>query len=292
MKEITQNPQARPTISFEFFPPKTEAGEAKFWEVATELARYTPDFISVTYGAGGSSREGTARLVCTAKDRLGLTAMAHLTCIGDSRENLDNLLRHYQDHGTRHILALRGDRNDQMPEDILEQGDFTSSVDFINHIRKNYPGLQVGVACYPEVHPNAQSREADLDFYLQKVDAGAHFAITQFFFDNSAYHRFVEDTRRLGSNIPVIPGILPITDFKQVKRFAQLCGSSLPEDIVSRLERVQDDTRAMFEIGMEVAIKQCRDLLDNGVPGLHFFALNRSEAVSHILDELQILQKQ
>ncbi|MBF0124449.1 MAG: methylenetetrahydrofolate reductase [NAD(P)H] [Magnetococcales bacterium] len=276
----------RPTLSFEFFPPKTGAGEAVFWQTLTQLARYRPDFISVTYGAGGGNRADTARLVCQAQNRFNLTAMAHLTCIGDTRANLDALLRHYQDNGIRHILALRGDRTPQMSADILNQGDFTSSVPLVAYIHHYYPHFRVGVACYPEIHPEARDRGADIAFFVKKVHAGAQFAITQFFYDNAALFRFVEEAYRIGGRIPIIPGILPITDFRQVQRFAAIAGAALPSWLVESLERVRDDRLAMMEIGVEVAVRQCRELLAWGVPGLHFFALNRSEAVSRVLDEI------
>ncbi|MBF0159783.1 MAG: methylenetetrahydrofolate reductase [NAD(P)H] [Magnetococcales bacterium] len=273
----------RPTLSFEFFPPKTAAGEAIFWQVLTQLAQYRPDFISVTYGAGGGNRADTARLVCQAQQRFNLAAMAHLTCIGDSRVNLDTLLHHYQDNGIRHILALRGDRTPQMAADSLDRGDFSSSLPLVAHIHYHYPHFRVGVACYPEGHPEARDRDADVAFLLKKINAGAQFAISQFFYDNQAFFRFVEQVNRLGGRIPVIPGILPITDFRQVQRFAAISGALLPAWLVESLERVSDDRAAMMDIGVEVATRQCRELLAWGVPGLHFFALNRSEAVARVL---------
>ena len=270
-----------PTISFEFFPPKTPEAEIRFWQVVRDLAVYQPDFISVTYGAGGGNREHTARLVCHAQQRFGLTAMAHLTCIGDTQENLDRVLQHYQANGIRHILALRGDRPAQM-----DAGTFTSSVAFVAYLRQHYPHFRIGVACYPEKHPEARDRDADLAFFLRKVQAGADFAITQFFYDNSAFARFVDDAQRLGSRVPIIPGILPITNFRQIQRFAAICGANIPQRLTERLERFQNDPAAMFEIGVAVAIEQCQALLAQGAPGLHFFALNRADVVQRILNEM------
>ncbi|MBF0176252.1 MAG: methylenetetrahydrofolate reductase [NAD(P)H] [Magnetococcales bacterium] len=276
----------RPLLSFEFFPPKTSAGEARFWESLVALARYQPDFISVTYGAGGGDRENTGRLVCEVQDRLSLTAMPHLTCIGESRINLEALLSHYEQKGITHVMALRGDRSDQMPPDALTQGAFGSADAFVTFIRQRYPHLRIGVACYPECHPEAKDRQADLAYYRRKIQAGGDFAITQFFYDNDAYERFVADNRQAGVCVPVIPGIMPITDFKQIKRFATLCGAQLPGWLVARLEEAREDPVAMQEIGIDVAIQQCRDLLDRGAPGLHFFTLNRAEVVGRVLEAL------
>ncbi|MBF0137433.1 MAG: methylenetetrahydrofolate reductase [NAD(P)H] [Magnetococcus sp. DMHC-1] len=288
MEIIAAKIPGRPLLSFEFFPPKTPVGETRFWEALASLARFQPDFISVTYGAGGGDRDNTGRLVCEVQDRLHLTAMPHLTCIGEQQANLEMLLDHYQQKGITHIMALRGDRSDQMPPDALTQGAFGSAAALVTFIRQRHPHLRIGVASYPETHPEAASREADLAYYRRKVQAGADFSITQFFYDNDAYDRFVTDNRAQGVVIPVIPGIMPITDFKQIKRFASLCGAQLPAWLVSRLEQAKDDPAAMLEIGIEVAIDQCRDLLARGAPGLHFFTLNRAEAVGRILEALPL----
>ncbi|MBF0154520.1 MAG: methylenetetrahydrofolate reductase [NAD(P)H] [Magnetococcales bacterium] len=278
----------RPLLSFEFFPPKTPVGEARFWEALSSLARFRPDFISVTYGAGGGDRDNTGRLVCEVQDRLCLTAMPHLTCIGESQGNLEALLDHYEQKGITHIMALRGDCSEQMSPDALTKGAFASAEALVAFIGQRHPRLCVGVASYPEVHPEAASREADMAYYRRKIQAGARFSITQFFYDNDAYDRFVADNNAQGVDAPVIPGIMPITDFKQIKRFASLCGAQLPGWLVTRLERAKEDPAAMLEIGVEVAIDQCRDLLDRGAPGLHFFTLNRADVVGRIIDALHL----
>ncbi len=278
----------RPLLSFEFFPPKTPIGEVRFWEALTLLARFRPDFISVTYGAGGGDRANTGRLVCAVQERLNLTAMPHLTCIGEERTNLESLLDHYEQQDITHIMALRGDRPPGSPPEALARGAFDSAAALTAFIRKRHPRLRIGVACYPEVHPEAASREADLAYYRRKIEAGADFAITQFFYDNTAYTRFVDDTHAHGVTAPVIPGIMPVTDFKQIQRFSALCGAELPEWLVTQFEKVKEDPVATLEIGVAVAVAQCRDLLDRGAPGLHFFTLNRAEAVGRILDALHL----
>lgn len=274
----------KPTLSFEFFPPKNPEGEERFWQALADLSRFGPDFISVTYGAGGGDRENTPRLVVEAQEKFKLTAMAHLTCIGDSEENLSALLDGYREKGITHILALRGDRQPEMEA----SGAFDNARDFVAFIQERHPGFSVGVAAYPETHPDAENRAADLAFFKQKVAAGAGFAVTQFFYENAAYFRLLEECEAMGIDIPVIPGVLPVTDYKQIKRFTELCGAALPDWLVSRLEAVQDDPAKMMDVGVEVAIEQCRELLDQGAPGLHFFTLNKAEAVSRVLEALEL----
>ncbi|MBF0612919.1 MAG: methylenetetrahydrofolate reductase, partial [Magnetococcales bacterium] len=227
---MTREPfqQDRPVLSFEFFPPKNEEGETRFWQTLAALQPFKPDFISITYGAGGSSRENTSRLVCEAQEKTGIPTVAHLTCIGDSWENLRQLLEDYSAKGIRHILALRGDRPATMPEETLAKGTFQNAAQFVTRIRAEFPHLSVGVAAYPEAHPEATSPQADLDYFKSKIDAGSSFAITQFFFDNNAYSRFVANSRALGIQVPIIPGIMPVTDYKQIRRFAELCGAQVP----------------------------------------------------------------
>ncbi|MBF0187130.1 MAG: methylenetetrahydrofolate reductase [NAD(P)H] [Magnetococcales bacterium] len=279
----------RPVISYEFFPPKTDAGEKNFWEALRALnRRHTPDAVSVTYGAGGSSRDRTESLVCQVKSEMGLTAVAHLTCIGDTKQNLVRMLDHYKEQGIREILALRGDRQPHMPDDAWETGDFKYANELVAFIRERYPEFTVGVAAYPEGHPEAPDYQSDLVNFKRKVDAGADFAATQFFYNNDAFFTFLDDAHKMGVEIPIIPGILPITDFKQVQRFAALCGAKLPEWLVSKLEAVKEDKEAMHAVGVEVAIEQCRDLLERGCHGLHFFTLNKARAVDEILSALTL----
>ncbi|MBF0626342.1 MAG: methylenetetrahydrofolate reductase [NAD(P)H] [Magnetococcales bacterium] len=286
MDGLLHNNAKRPLISFEFFPPKTAKGEERFWEALEGLAPYRPDFISVTYGAGGGDRENTGRLVCQVQEKLGLPAMAHLTCIGEDQAVLERMLDHYRDNGITHILALRGDRSDRMAPDALEKGAFQSARQLTAFIRRRHPDFRIGVAAYPEVHPEAASPEADLAYFQDKIRVGADFAITQFFYENAALYRFTAANRSAGVTVPIIPGIMPITDFKQIKRFADLCGAVLPDWLVTRLAEAREDVEAMQRIGIQVAVEQCRDLLRQGVPGLHFFTLNRSDVTSAILDGL------
>lgn len=275
-----------PILSFEFFPPKNEEGEARFWETLAALQPYNPDFISVTYGAGGSSRENTTRLVCEAQQRTGIPTVAHLTCIGDSWENLSQLLEQYAANGIRHILALRGDRPPAMAEETLAKGAFQNARQFVAEVNRTFPQFNIGVAAYPEIHPEAVDRQQNLTYFQSKVQAGGQFAITQFFFNNEAYFQFVDDCRALAVNIPIIPGIMPVTDFKQIRRFAELCGAQVPAWLSETMGCIQDDPAAMLDTGVAMAIRQCRELLDRGAPGLHFFTLNRSETVLRILDGL------
>lgn len=275
-----------PALSFEFFPPKDETGEERLWQAMTQLACHRPDFVSVTYGAGGSGKEHTARLVCQVRQRHQLTAMAHLTCVGESEANLRQILDHYRENGITHILALRGDVPRGASPQILEQGAFRSSIPFVAFIRRHYPEFRIGVAAYPEKHPEAPDMASEIDFFRRKVDAGADFALTQFFFDNGAYFRFMEASARVGVEVPVLPGLIPVTDYKQLARFAQLCGAALPDWLVARMEGIKDDPAAVLQAGVEVAVAQCLELLKGGVPGLHFFTLNRADAVQQVINGL------
>ncbi|MBF0283950.1 MAG: methylenetetrahydrofolate reductase [NAD(P)H] [Magnetococcales bacterium] len=278
--------ESRPTLSFEFFPPKDGAGEAVFWRAMEELSRFRPDFVSVTYGAGGAGGEETSRLVCAARQRFALTAMPHLTCIGHDQPFLAEMLDRYDAGGVDHILALRGDRRPGMGEEALARGAFRDAEQFTAFIRQRHPRFRIGVAAYPEKHPEATSLEADLDFFQRKVDAGADFAITQFFFDNDSYQRLLDASARRGLAIPIIPGVIIISDHKQIRRFAELCGASLPGWLEERLEGLREDPSGLLEAGVEMAIRQCRELLASGAPGLHFFTLNRSALVARVLRAL------
>ncbi|MBF0143169.1 MAG: methylenetetrahydrofolate reductase [NAD(P)H] [Magnetococcales bacterium] len=276
-----------PLLSFEFFPPKGEEGEAAFWKTLPRLARFEPDFISITYGAGGSDRERTKELVCRVRQETGLEVVAHLTCIGDSREALVKILDRYRQCGLRHLLALRGDRPRNAPEDLAARSDFPYADSFVAFVKANYPEFAIGVAAYPEVHPEAASAEADLAHFQRKIQAGAEFAATQFFFENAAYFRFVSRCREAGLTIPIYPGIMPVVNYSQIRRLAELCGSALPEWLTSQYEGIRDDPEKMRETGIRIAVAQCRELLAGGAPGLHFFTLNQAETVSRIVTALR-----
>ncbi|MBF0588193.1 MAG: methylenetetrahydrofolate reductase [NAD(P)H] [Magnetococcales bacterium] len=275
-----------PTLSFEFFPPKTPKGEENFWIALGSLARHNPDFVSVTYGAAGGVTSATERLVNRAHEKLKLVAMPHITCLGHTEEELRTILASYKARGATHVLALRGDRPKEIPDD-WQSGPFGYANEFVEMITREFPEFSIGVAAYPEKHPEAPDAESDLANFEKKVQAGADFAITQFFYDNDAYFEFVKRCVDKGMDLPIIPGILPFTDYNQIQRFAALCGSVLPVWLTERMEKVKDDPDAMVEVGVATAIELCQDLLDRGVPGLHFFTLNKSEVVNRILAGLK-----
>ncbi len=272
-------------VAFEFFPPKTDEGKDRLLEVVRELRACDPAYVSVTYGAGGSSRERTRDLLLRIGRETDLTVMSHLTGIGATREETDRLLRDYEDNGIENILALRGDPPKEASHFETSDGPFPHAKDLVRFIR-GYGSFSVGVAVYPEGHQEAPSPDADLEFTKQKVDAGADFAITQMFFDNAYFYRFMERARRKGVTIPILPGIMPITDFARTKGFASICGATIPAGIERRMGRVLDRPGEMRHLGIELAVEQCADLLRNGFRFLHFYTLNRSDAVREILDEL------
>jgi methylenetetrahydrofolate reductase (NADPH) len=280
----------RPTISFEFFPPKTAEGEEMlFAQVLPALRGLAPDFISVTYGAGGSTREGTLRIVARARRDLGLEAMAHLTCVGASRTELQEVLAAARAQGIENILALRGDAPAGESEWRPAAGGFSNAHELVRLVRAE-GGFSVGVAGFPEGHPDAHGdRYRDWGYLADKVAAGAEFVLTQLFYDNDDYFAFKDHLEnRLGVRVPLVPGVLPILSTAQIKRFTSLCGATLPAALLARLEALGDDDEAVTQYGIEVATAQCRALLAGGAPGLHFYTLNRARSVSAILANLGI----
>lgn len=265
------------SVSFEFFPPKSAEGEAELFRTIKELETIRPTFVSVTYGAGGSTRDRTRNIAKRIHTETNITVMAHLTCIAHSKEEIMQILQDYKDIGIENILALRGD----VPKDGLK--DSTKgckyAVELVRFIRENFGDwFSIGVASYPEKHPESPNMDWEIKHFKEKVLAGADFSITQMFFDNTYYYRFVERCQREGINIPIIPGIMPITNFSQIKKFAIMCGATIPQNLVELLEPYSDDPEETTKRGVEFAIKQCEDLLSNGVPGLHFYTLNKSKA--------------
>ncbi len=281
---------AEPSFSFEFFPPKTDEGERNLGRALAELSRMQPTFVSVTYGAGGSAaqKRKTIDIVSSIKAEHGLEAMAHFTCVdatvGELRETLD-LMR---DAGIHNVLALRGDPPQGQDEWTATEGGLSYSRELIDLIREEYD-FAIGAACFPEVHIHATDAESDLRFTKEKVDAGAAFLITQLFFDNQLYYDFVARARDAGIDVPIIPGIMPITNAAQIRRFTQMCGASISPGLLRELELRADQPEAVADFGVAYATMQCADLLANGAPGIHFYTLNRSPSTRAILSALRCL---
>ncbi len=276
------------SVSFEFFPPKTPEGERQLFETVRELKELKPTFVSVTYGAGGSTRDRTRRVVKRIHEEIGLTVMAHLTCIAHTREELMEILEDYRSIGIENILALRGDIPRDMPDFRPPEGACRYAKELVELIRRRFGDhFSVGVASYPEGHPESPNMEWEIRFFKEKVDAGADFSITQMFFENRYYYEFVELCDRAGIEIPIIPGIMPITNFRQIKKFASMCGATIPQSLIERMEPVEDRPEEVAKIGVEFAIGQCEELLKNGVPGLHFYTLNKSRATIEIYSAIK-----
>jgi methylenetetrahydrofolate reductase (NADPH) len=281
-----------PAFSFEFFPPKTDEGEANLGEALHELARLEPAFVSVTYGAGGTPAERgkTIDIVSRIKADHGLEAMAHFTCVGATVDELRAVLDRMREAGIENVLALRGDppAGVDASEWVAAEGGLRYSRELIELIRADYD-FAVGAACFPEVHLAADSAESDLRYTREKVEAGAKFLITQLFFDNDLYYDFVARARDAGIDVPIIPGIMPITNVKQVKRFTEMCGATIPPGLLRELELRADQPEAVADFGVAYATMQCADLLANGAPGIHFYTLNRSPSTRAILSALRVM---
>lgn len=271
-----------PTVSFEFFPPKTEEGAQRLWTAIRELEPLRPSFVSVTYGAGGSTRDRTLGIVARMVRETSLTPVAHLTCVGASREELRETLADLAEAGVRNLLALRGDPPSGPQAAFTPHPEGLSYAIELVELAHEIGGFCVGVAAFPDVHPESPDRESDLDHLAAKCAAGADFAITQFFFDAAAYIELVEGLRARGCATPVVPGIMPITNVAQIERFAALSGTPLPADLVARLRAVADDQSAVRAIGVQVASDLTRELLDLGAPGVHLYTLNSSTATREV----------
>jgi methylenetetrahydrofolate reductase (NADPH) len=278
--------QRRPVFSFEFFPPKTDEGQRTLEGTLEVLKDDAPHYVSMTDGAGGSTRTRTVELTRWIKQDLGIEAMAHLSCVGEPTERLVELLVQIQESGVENVLALRGDPPRGETEWKPHPGGLHYSVELIRLIRGRFD-FCVGAACFPEVHPDAPDRESDLSYALAKQDAGVSFLITQLFFDNELYFDFIDDARAAGITVPIIPGIMPVTNYGQIKRFTEMCGASIPEELERELNGRADDPEAVAELGVAYATLQCSDLLARGAPGIHFYTLNRSPATRAILAALR-----
>ncbi len=270
--------RGRPLRSLEFFPPKDEAGVAALRETASALKGIAPDFVSVTYGAGGSTRERTAQVSALLKNEMGFTVMPHLTCVGHSRAELDALADRIHAGGFRNVMTLRGDPPKGSAEFKAAPDGLRHADELVSLLKARHADFCLGVAGYPEKHPEAPSADIDLGHLRHKVDAGAAFVTTQLFFDNGAYYRFVERCRLAGIRVPIVPGIMPVLSLRQIQRFTAMCGASLPEKLVRRLEAAGDQADVAETIGIDWALGQIRDLLAQGAPGYHLYILNRARS--------------
>jgi methylenetetrahydrofolate reductase (NADPH) len=280
----------RPVFSFEFFPPKTPAGEENLFKALAELKAMQPDYVSVTYGAGGSTREKTIDIVARIKEDYGMEAMPHFTCVNATTDELRATLQLMRDRGVANVLALRGDPPAGQDRWTKTNGGLEFSRELVELIRAEYPEFAIGAACFPETHVHATSAEDDLRYLKEKVDAGAQFLITQLFLDNAVYFDFVERARALGVTAPIIPGILPITNVGQLERMSGLTGSVIPPGLQQALGQRRDDPEAVAEFGVAYATLQCAELLAGGAPGIHFYTLNRSPATRAILSALRLMK--
>ncbi len=286
MKIIDKLARKEPSFSFEFFPPKNESGVEDLFRTVAELRRYEPTYVSVTWGAGGSTRRLTLDLVRRIKAEAGIEAMAHLTCVGASRDDMSQILEQMRAADIDNILPLRGDPPRGETNFVKPENGFGYAHELVEFIRKTHDYCLAG-ACYPEKHPEAPDLATDIANLKRKVDAGVDFLITQLFFDEAEYFRFVERVRASGIDKPIVPGIMPITNFSQVQRLSAMCGARIPEELVAKLQAAGDDAAQVRAIGVEHATRQCRALLAGGAPGIHSYTLNRSPATVHILDTLR-----
>ncbi len=275
------------TISFEFFPPRAAEGIPDVLSTLGDLAIYSPDFVSVTYGAGGSTRAFTEEITVQAKQTVDVEVMAHLTCVGQTVEELDGVLQRLDEASIENVIALRGDPPRGSTEFVRVDGGFGHASDLVEHINSNYE-FGIAAACYPEGHSESVDLDADLSYTKLKVENGADFLITQLFYDNDDYFEFVDRARAAGIAVPIVPGVLPVLSAPQIRRFTALCGSKIPPQLDAELVKYAEDDEGAREMGVEYATKQVEELWGSGVPGIHFYVLNRSYSVSKILDDLQL----
>jgi methylenetetrahydrofolate reductase (NADPH) len=290
ISELYSHPE--PTVSFEFFPPKTdEAENALFRDTVPALKRLGPSFISVTYGAGGGTRDRTLRMVSRIRKEFGIESMAHLTCVGSTRDMLADVLREAHESGIENILALRGDPPRGQTEFRPVEGGFAYALELIRFV-KSYNCFTVGAACYPEGHVECKEKQLDWDRTVAKVEAGAEFLITQLFYDVEDFFQFEDYLRnRRGVKVPLIPGVLPFLSTEQIKRFTSLCGAKLPPHLLRRLEEYGSDDESVRKLGVEVCADMCRRLLEHGVPGLHIYCLNRHASSADLLRNLGLVKE-
>ncbi len=284
IKEILKN--KKPIFSCEFYPPKTEEGMVQLFEAVQDLKPLNPGYVSVTYGAGGGTRDKTVQLVQKIKFEIGIEGMAHLTCVGHSKEEIKEILDQIKSAGIENVIALRGDPPKGETNFVPHPNGFKNACELTGFIREHY-NFCVAVAGYPEGHIEARSKEEDWNFLVDKVNAGADFIVTQLFFNNDEFFKFEKAMRAKGVHVPIIPGIMPITNFNQIMKFTQMCGAKIPQELIQELEPIQGDVEALHEKGVAYATKQCQELLAHGVPGIHFYTLNKSKSTRRIIENLK-----
>ena len=274
---------AKTPISFEFYPPKTDEQRAQLDRTVRRLKAHAPQFVSVTFGAGGSTLSYTPETVRDLRQKHGLNGVPHVSCMGGTRDEIAHLLQRYKALGCDRIVALRGD----LPSGMARMGDFRFATDLVAFIREQHGDhFRIEVGCYPETHPQAEDAHADLRHFKSKIDAGAHSAITQYFYNADAYFRFVDDARKLGISAPIIPGIMPISNFTQLKRFSEACGAEIPRWVSKRMTALGDDVEGVRELAADLVAAMCRRLAEAGVPELHFYTLNLSKPTEAVLARL------
>ncbi len=271
-------------LSFEFYPPKTDEQRAQLDRTVRKLKAHSPEFVSVTFGAGGSTLSYTPETVRDLRQTHVLNGVPHVSCMGGTREEISQLLQLYRALGCDRIVALRGD----LPSGMARMGDFRYATDLVSFIREEHGDhFRIEVGCYPETHPQAEDAMADLRHFKSKIDAGAHSAITQYFYNADAYFRFVDDARRLGIDVPIIPGIMPISNFSQLRRFSEACGAEIPRWIGKRMAALGDDGDGVRELAADLVAAMCRRLAEAGVPELHFYTLNLAKPTEAVIARLQ-----
>ena len=276
--------RSQPLLSVEFYPPRTAEAVDGLVRAANRISESKPDFISVTYGAGGSTRDLSATVSRRMKDEVGLQVMPHFTCVGSTREELGEIIDEFYNEGYRNIMALRGDPPQGHETFQVTEGGFAYASDLVAFIKERHPDMCLGIAGYPEKHPEAPSLTADLDALKIKVDAGGSFITTQLFFENEAYFRFIDQVRARGIDLPIIPGIMPVLSLKQIKRITQLCQSQLPKALESALSQVENDPDAVRAIGVDWAQRQIAELIERGAEGVHIYALNKAKSAIELIN--------
>ena len=287
MRIIDRLNSGYPVFSFEFYPPKTEQGNEKLWNAIRDLKSLQPSFVSVTYGAGGSTRSKTRSLTSKIKSELGIEAMAHLTCVGSDRAEIKEIVEDLISGGVENLLCLRGDPPKGESAFEATEGGFSFGNELVAYAKEL--GVPcIAAACYPEGHVDSPTLREDMHHLKRKVDAGVDFLISQLFFDNRHYFDFVDRARAVGINVPIVPGIMPIGNFEQIQRFTKMCGASIPDQLMEELEKRKDEPQAIHELGVAYATIQCLGLLQGGAPGIHFYTLNKSTATREILSALRM----